>query len=169
MNSNLINLIKTLKTLNKTPDIIYGALEDSQKEHVEIPQDKEIYVSCEDRRLYVWQNVPNEIIDFVKNTMGGTGPSGNWIYEAGGYQGWHTNGNVLGQRLYVSWAEKEAQSGMKFYIDQQIIDSPDYAGWNIRLFTPPVWHSVYSNCKRLSVGFIFKQPVDIDYLLPIKV
>jgi hypothetical protein len=168
MNQKIINLQNLIKECDPLP-LEYGPLEDDQSQSVVLPTNEDITVSCQDRRLYVWKNPPRDIIDYVKNTLGGSGPSGNWIYQKGGYQGWHTNSNVLGQRLYVSWAEENAKSGMKFFIDNQVVDSPDYQGWNIRLFTPPVWHSVYADCLRVSLGFIFKESIDTDIILPVKV
>jgi len=113
--------------------------------------------SVTDRALWIWSSPPQDLV--VSMREAGYGVSGKWIYLPGDYQGWHTNADVPGQRIYLSWASESNKSGMKFLVDDQIIDSPDKEGWNIRVFTPPVWHSVYCDCIRASVGFITR---DID-------
>ena len=125
--------------------------------------------SLDCRRLSVWSDPPKEIIATMLSL--GSNISGSFIYKPGDFQGWHTNGNVLGQRVYLSWAEQSRVSGMRFYIDNQYIDSPDERGWNLRVFTPPVWHSVYANCIRASVGFRFSpsSPFSEDVLQPISI
>jgi hypothetical protein len=163
MISKLINL------LNSLPDPIleYGPREDDQSKIVNIsPSHNDVTVSTKDRKLSICKNAPTELIKLCRD-IGGRGPSGNWIYGPGDYQGWHTNSDVLGQRLYVSWASEDKKSGMKFYINETIIDSPDNKGWNIRLFNPPVWHMVYSDCLRTSIGFIFNPDISEQSLQPI--
>ena len=122
------------------------------------------------RRLNIWANPPQILIDKMMS-LGAAVVSGQFIYCSGDFQGWHTNGNVLGQRVYISWADQRHMSGMRFYIDNKYIDSPDQEGWNLRAFTPPVWHSVYANCARASVGFLFSQssPFGRDILQPIRI
>lgn len=164
----LRHLLQILSATTPMP-LAFGPLEDSQEEHTPHPTDKDICVSCKDRRLYLWKNVPKTIVNCVKTTLAGDGPSGCWIYTAGGYQGWHTNSDVPGQRLYAAWAETAGKSGMRFCVDGKIIDSPDQAGWNVRLFTPPLWHSVYADCLRVSVGFICRSSTLPDTLTPIVV
>ena len=139
------------------PVLEYGIRQDDQTSVVDILASRnDVTTSVRDRKLYTWNNVPAVLVDVCKK-LGGLGPSGNWIYAPGDYQGWHTNSNVLGQRVYVSWASEDKQSGMKFFVDDAVIDSPDKSGWNIRVFNPPVWHMVYSGCIRASVGFIFER------------
>lgn len=161
--NKLIDLLRLLPD----PILEYGSREDDQSNIIQIkPNHIDVTVSTKDRKLSIWQNAPQELIDLCKN-LGGKGPSGNWIYGLGDYQGWHTNSDVLGQRLYISWASEDKKSGMKFFINDTIIDSPDNKGWNIRLFNPPVWHMVYSDCIRASIGFIFSNSLDKERLQPI--
>jgi hypothetical protein len=56
---------------------------------------------------------------------------------------------------------------MKFFINDIVVDSPDNKGWNIRLFNPPVWHMVYSDCTRASIGFIFDPYISEEILQPV--
>jgi hypothetical protein len=128
---------------------------------------QERHQSLECRRLSVWNDPPQEIVATMRSL--GANISGSFIYKPGDFQGWHTNGNVLGQRVYISWAEQSHMSGMRFYVDNQYIDSPDERGWNLRAFTPPVWHSVYARCMRASVGFRFcpSSPLGDDVFQPI--
>jgi len=163
MINKLINLIKILPD----PILEYGSREDDQSKIVNIsPNHENVTVSTKDRKLSIWKNAPTELIALCRD-IGGRGPSGNWIYSTGDYQGWHTNSDVLGQRLYISWASEDKKSGMKFYINNTIIDSPDNKGWNIRLFNPPVWHMVYCDCIRASIGFIFDPEISEERLQPI--
>jgi hypothetical protein len=158
--NKLIELLKLLPD----PILEYGHREDNQSNIIKIkPNHIDVTVSTKDRKLSIWQNASQELIDLCKN-LGGKGPSGNWIYGPGDYQGWHTNSDVLGQRLYVSWASENKKSGMKFFVNDTIIDSPDNKGWNIRLFNPPIWHMVYSDCIRASIGFIFSNNLDEERL-----
>lgn len=157
---SLIELIKSLSD----PILEYGSREDDQSKIVNIsPNHDNVTVSTKDRKLSIWKNPPVELVQSCRD-IGGRGPSGNWIYGPGDYQGWHTNSDVLGQRLYISWASEDKKSGMRFYVNDAIIDSPDNKGWNIRLFNPPVWHMVYSNCIRASIGFIFNPDISEEKL-----
>lgn len=163
MINQLIELVKSLPD----PVLEYGSREDDQSKIVNIsPNHKDVTVSTQDRKLSIWRNPPVELVQSCRD-IGGRGPSGIWIYGPGDYQGWHTNSNVPGQRLYISWASEDKKSGMKFFVNDTIIDSPDNKGWNIRLFNPPVWHMVYSDCLRASLGFIFNPYISEEILQPI--
>lgn len=163
MISRLVELLKTLPD----PILEYGSREDDQSRVVNIsPHHNDVTVSTKDRKLSVWKNAPAELVRLCRN-MGGHGPSGNWIYNEGDYQGWHTNSDILGQRVYVAWASEDKKSGMKFFINDAVVDSPDHKGWNLRLFNPPVWHMVYSDCIRASIGFIFSNDLDQERIQPV--
>lgn len=73
-------------------------------------------------------------------------------YPPKGGMSWHTNGDEPGIRLYVSLSEN-GDSGMVWYHNNRIIVDKDHAGINIRQFTAPCWHGVWSNCYRFSIGF----------------
>lgn len=73
-------------------------------------------------------------------------------YPPNGGMDWHTNGNDAGNRLYVSWSDN-GNSGMCWYRENKIVVDQDHKGWNIRYFSVPEWHKVWSKCYRLSFGF----------------
>ncbi len=82
--------------------------------------------------------------------------SGHFEYPENGYMGWHTNSSAEGLRLYAAYAT--GQSGFR-YVDGagRVVDSTDLPGWNFRLFSirpdAPLWHSVWAESPRLSIGF----------------
>lgn len=147
------------------PVIITGPKESASAPIATFDVDRE--TSTSDRSLWSWKSVPKELDGYMRSIGGFL--SGAWVYSPGDYQGWHTNSSPLGQRVYLSWASDHAKSGMRFVVDNQIIDSPDHAGWNLRAFTPPIWHSVYCDCTRVSVGYMFAERWSCDIIQPIKV
>ena len=74
------------------------------------------------------------------------------IYPPTGGMGWHTNSDLAGHCVYLSWSET-GDSGMGWLNEDGTVrrdyDSP---GWNIRVFDVPQWHCVFANCWRCSVG-----------------
>lgn len=148
-------------TLLSIPNIVKGKKESFSNPIHSFDIDRR--VSTYDRSLYIWESPPDTIIQLMTNLGGRL--SGSWVYENGDYQGWHTNSSPLGQRVYLSWASEEKKSGMKFILNEKIVDSPDYQGWNLRAFTPPIWHCVYSECLRASIGFMFNEPLCEDLIL----
>ena len=86
--------------------------------------------------------------------------SGDGVYTPGCYMGWHTNRCTAGIRCYFNWASKSDKSGLMYWYEgtKKIIrNSVDQYGWQLRMFSTdypkPFWHSVWSNCTRLSIGF----------------
>jgi hypothetical protein len=85
--------------------------------------------------------------------------SGHLWYPPGSYMGWHTNSRVPGWRIYVNYAEQEGKSFFRYR-------DPDTGGivtlndrhWNIRIFKisrdKPLWHAVYSDTHRFSMGYM---------------
>jgi hypothetical protein len=79
--------------------------------------------------------------------------SGYFIYPPNGGMPWHTNSNLPGIRVYASWSEN-GNSGMMFADNnKKITIDKDNIGWNIRAFNCPVWHCVWSDCWRVSIGW----------------
>ena len=84
--------------------------------------------------------------------------SGNYWYRKLNYMGWHTNADHPYLRIYFSFASEDNKSYFS-YLDEngEIIKSYDKAGWNLRKFqiskSDPLWHCVYSDAERISVGF----------------
>jgi hypothetical protein len=119
-----------------------------------------------DSSMFLWKSSPEILEQYMERF--GYRKSGCFLYLPYDYQGWHTNGNIPAQRIYFAWASESNKSGMKFWLNGEIIDSPDKEGWNRRSFTAPIWHCVYSNCIRASVGFMSRQKDIIeDFMQPV--
>ena len=85
--------------------------------------------------------------------------SGHFWYPPGGYMGWHTNLRTPGWRLYINYVEEPGQSFFRYRDPEsgRIVTAVDRQ-WNFRLFkiTPkkPLWHAVYSDTNRFSLGYM---------------
>jgi hypothetical protein len=90
-------------------------------------------------------------------------PSGHFWYPAGSYMGWHTNSRVPGWRIYINYAEESGKSFFRYkhHLTGEIVTLWDEE-WNMRVFrvtgTDPLWHCVYSNTNRFSLGYMVKIP-----------
>ena len=88
--------------------------------------------------------------------------SGHFWYPPGSYMGWHTNSKVPGWRIYINYAETEGDSFFRYRdpANGEIVTLLD-KHWNLRLFRitrdNPVWHTVYSNTNRFSLGYMVKK------------
>lgn len=86
--------------------------------------------------------------------------SGYW-YPKGGFIGWHTNETNIGWRLYISYCEEPGNSYFRYRHPEthEIITSYDEE-WMFRIFkitkSNPLWHCVYSNTNRYSIGFMMQ-------------
>lgn len=85
--------------------------------------------------------------------------SGHLWYPPGSYMGWHTNSKVPGWRIYVNYAEDEGRSFFRYRDPRgKSIVTLDDKHWNIRLFRIrndiPLWHAVYSDTNRFSMGYM---------------
>ncbi|MCB1554908.1 MAG: hypothetical protein KDJ14_13965 [Xanthomonadales bacterium] len=84
--------------------------------------------------------------------------SGRFWYPDAGYMGWHHNGNQPGFRIYCNHAREHERSFFR-YLDpatDEVVTHWDQQGWNFRIFrtdAAPLWHCVYSETDRLSLGF----------------
>lgn len=84
--------------------------------------------------------------------------SGVLWYPKGSAMGWHTNSTAPGWRLYINVADEEGESFFRYKVpgSSEIITLND-AKWNLRVFRltdeEPLWHSVYSNTNRFSLGY----------------
>ena len=74
---------------------------------------------------------------------------------------WHTNSDVPGKRVYLTWAEDDDKSFFKYYDNttEKIVTKYDKKGWNINEFDIPeegyFWHYIATkDTKRKSLGFI---------------
>ena len=86
--------------------------------------------------------------------------SGHLWYPPGGYMGWHTNSGAPGWRMYLSYAEEPGKSFFRYRdpVTHEIVTSWDDR-WSVRMFEiradVPLWHAVYSDTHRVSVGYVF--------------
>lgn len=84
--------------------------------------------------------------------------SGNFLYPPGGFMSWHTNSNTPGDRVYLTYTTESDKSFFRYRnSDGDIITSYDKSGWTMRRFrvdsSDLLWHCVYSDTFRLSIGF----------------
>ena len=84
--------------------------------------------------------------------------SGFFLYpEGGGYMGWHTNSDAPCTRVYITHVPEAGKSFFRYRDSGEYVTSWDDAGWNLRQFEVtkenPLWHCVFSDTKRLSIGF----------------
>lgn len=96
-----------------------------------------------------------------KGKIVGYGLSGRIWYPNNGYMGWHTNNDNQGYKLYCSFARESDKSFFRYQhpISKEIITSWDKQGWNFRIFKIQkelLWHSVYSETDRFSIGYTLK-------------
>lgn len=88
-------------------------------------------------------------------------PSGHFWYPAGSFMSWHTNSQVPGWRIYINYAEEKDKSFFRYQHpeNKNIVTLTDKK-WNIRIFritkSQPLWHCVYSNTNRFSLGYMVK-------------
>jgi GNAT superfamily N-acetyltransferase len=85
--------------------------------------------------------------------------TGHFWYPNGGYMGWHTNLRTPGWRCYITIADEPGRSFFRYrHPDGRVITSWDRT-CDVRLFniTPsaPLWHAVYSETNRFSLGYKF--------------
>ena len=73
--------------------------------------------------------------------------------------GWHTNITGPGKRVYMVHADESNKSYFKYFCSktQEPVKCDDKKGWQVRMFDineeDPLWHCVYSECNRISLGF----------------
>lgn len=91
--------------------------------------------------------------------------SGHFWYPPGAYMGWHTNSRAPGWRLYLSHAETERRSFLRYRDPDsgEVVTAWD-GPWNARLFRirkeKPLWHAVWSDTNRFSLGYVV-QPATV--------
>lgn len=87
--------------------------------------------------------------------------TGHFWYPPGGYMEWHTNSRNPGWRFYITYVDKPGKSFFRYRdpISGEIITIYDKQ-WNFRLFKVSLdkllWHAVYSNTHRFSIGYTIK-------------
>jgi len=104
-----------------------------------------------------FKNIEEEIKKLYPNSD--VNSSGLFLYPPNGYCGWHTNSRCYGERLYLSYCQDENKSFFR-YIDpetNELCTKWEKKGWNVNKFIVDIsnklWHCVYSDTIRLSIGF----------------
>jgi hypothetical protein len=139
-----IDLIKQMPIKNKGS---YAISFNDTPTHNDIP----IAKNC--KYIDIDLNIQNQISNSIKKNQIHNIQYINCIgYPPNGGMDWHTNSDNPGIRIYASWSEN-GNSGMIWYKNNEIIFDQDRIGLNIRQFTTPCWHKVWSKCYRLSIGY----------------
>jgi len=124
-------------------------------------------VATLDCNLYKFDNIN---IDFLHKIISrylagrnikGMGVSGRIWYPENGFMGWHTNSNSHGLRMYCTFAREDNKSFFRYCDPEtnEVVTSWDKQGWNFRIFKiseKHLWHSVYSETDRFSIGYTLK-------------
>lgn len=90
--------------------------------------------------------------------------SGAFSWEKGEFMGWHTNYTSPGIRCYFAYSFEDNSNIFRYRnpYTEEVIDSYDKLGWNLRLFhvneKNPFWHAIVINSKRISLGFNNENP-----------
>ena len=88
--------------------------------------------------------------------------SGHFWYPKGAWMGWHTNSRAPGWRIYINYAEEPGESFLRYRDPasgeiRTLVDRE----WNVRVFRvtreKPLWHCVYSNTNRFSLGYMIPE------------
>lgn len=115
-------------------------------------------------RRAVDENVSERLQDiFNCNHRLSIASSGHFWYPQGSFMGWHTNSGAPGWRIYINYAEEPGKSFFRYrhQTTGEIITLWDDV-WNMRVFRVtsenPLWHCVYSNTNRFSLGYVVKIP-----------
>lgn len=87
--------------------------------------------------------------------------SGHFWYPKDSFMGWHTNSRSPGWRIYINYAEDENESFFRYRNTNNEIITLNDKNWNLRVFritqAEPLWHCVYSNTNRFSLGYMLKE------------
>lgn len=85
-------------------------------------------------------------------------------YPAQGYIDWHTNSNAFGYNVLLTYSV--TGDGAFLYQNpttKEIVSIPDKQGWNMKVGVydvaegSPLWHAAYTNCERLTWGYILDE------------
>lgn len=96
--------------------------------------------------------------------------SGHFWYPKGSWMGWHTNSRAPGWRIYINHAEEPGKSFFRYRDPSSgevhtLVDRE----WNLRVFRVererPLWHCVYSDTNRFSLGYMIQDVSVLDRLL----
>jgi hypothetical protein len=121
-------------------------------------------VATEDCNVLKFNNINFDFLSksvsiiLAKRGVKQLGLSGRIWYPRNGFMGWHTNSNNQGYRLYCTYARESDKSFFRYCdpITNEIVTSWDRQGWNFRIFRIDeklLWHCVYSETDRFSIGY----------------
>lgn len=155
-------VIKTLYRPNFTKKEALARVSPEVLAEIEMSGDRN--VATHDSNVLKFNNVQFDSLTKAMGIILGSriksyGLSGRtWYPDNGGYMGWHTNSNNKGFRLYCSFAREPGKSFFRFRHPKtkEIVTSWDKEGWNFRIFRIDdnlLWHSVYSETDRFSIGY----------------
>ena len=105
----------------------------------------------------IFRNIWKELIKIYPDYF--ISKSNTLLYESGDYMGWHTNSNMAVLRLYINHVHEDKKSFFRYVdpITKENITSFDVKGWQARVFKiskeNPLWHCVYCETPRISLGF----------------
>ena len=87
-----------------------------------------------------------------------------------GFMGWHTNNNAPYTRMYMNYVTEADKSYFKYRDPntEEMVKSYDKKGWQIRMFDicrrKPLWHCVYAETPRISLGLRICKKRDVRYV-----
>ncbi|GLX79301.1 hypothetical protein tinsulaeT_26410 [Thalassotalea insulae] len=121
----------------------------------------------EQQRIEVDKIIKEKLLDIFTDDSGNIEnqeltivSSGHFWYPQGAFMSWHTNSQVPGWRVYINYAEQENQSFFRYQDDDNNVITLNDKQWNLRIFKiteqQPLWHCVYSNTNRFSLGYMVK-------------
>lgn len=92
--------------------------------------------------------------------------SGIFWYPNTGYCGWHTNSTNCDKRIYLVWSEEDNKSFFRWKdkYTNKIHTKWEKKGWNVNIFTAPVWHCIGSHTNRISIGLQHTIPEEVRFL-----
>ncbi len=84
--------------------------------------------------------------------------TGHFWYPPGAYMSWHTNARTPGWRLYLTLTDEAGKSFFRYRDPHSAkIKTSHDNRWDLRLFKAtaenPLWHCVYSETHRFSLGY----------------
>ena len=102
----------------------------------------------------------NKYLRAAVQIVGAEASSNAILYRPQSVMGWHTNSDMIGQRIYYTYTEGPAAFMYLNKEGERIIDY-DNIGWTCRSFDikgpeNPLWHTIWTEKQRYSFGFWIK-------------
>lgn len=103
-----------------------------------------------------------EWLDIARIQLGADRVVNGICYHPNGIMDWHTNSNMPGRKVYISFTMGKAAFIYRHPVSGQLIDDIDNIGWTAREFlipaNPPyLWHAVHTNKLRFTFGFWYQE------------